>query len=311
MRTVLLLNNTIKNCGIQQWGIRLGDILPQSTKYRIVYRELHTEFEYFSFIQELSPDIIIYNYHIDTMKWLKHGGLYNGSKHIAIIHEGFSHLADPIGFDLYIYVPENVVISDEWRNRVFTISRPLLTYKGDYPVNDIPTIGSFGFGFKHKQFPLIVKTVNQQFDIARIRFNIPHQFNADPYGLLAKEEIRLCRKMVTKPGIQLEITEEFKTEEDNLTFLAGNDINAFFYDSSKLDSSSGATDFALSVDRPIAITFSPMFKHIIGKIGTAVCIEKHSFQELINQGTSVLQPLKDEWSNTKLMTEIEDILDRV
>lgn len=311
MKRVLLLNNITKECGVQQWGIRLGNILSKSEKYDVTYKEVGNYFHYFNIVQQFKPDIILYNYHVDLMPWLNKSNLFADIKHIAIVHEGFSHIDDPIGFDYYIYVPQTAVISDNWKTRVFKIGRPLLEYTGIYPVNDIPTIGSFGFGFKHKQFPLIVKKVNEEFDNARVRINIPFQFKADPDGLLAKEEAMLCKMEVTKPGIILDITHEFLSEDDNLAFLAGNDLNAFFYDSSKLDSSSGATDFALSVDRPIAITNSPMFKHIIDKIGTAICIETHSFSDIIAMGTDVLSPLKSEWTNGLLIKDIEGILDHV
>ena len=311
MKTILLLNNSKKECGVQQWGLRLSKILPNSLKYHVVYGEVSSGLDYYRLIDIHKPSIILYNYHIDLMPWLDRSNKYPRLKHIAIVHEGFSHLTDRIGFDHYVYVPHNIVITKEWRKRISIIGRPLLEYTGDYPVNIIPTIGSFGFGFKHKQFPLIVQKVNEEFDKALIRINMPFHFRADPDRSNTMEEVQLCRDQVTKPGITLEITHEFLSEEDNLKFLAGNDINAFFYDKSKLDSSSGATDFALSVDRPIAITNSPMFKHIMDVIGTKSCIELHSFRDLIKQGTKLLLPLKNQWSTSKLLNEFEAIFDNV
>ena len=311
MKTILFLNNTIKECGVQQWGIRLGKILTKSLKFHVVYEEISSGFQYFQLIDKYKPSLILYNYHVDLMPWLDRSNKYPGLNHIAIVHEGFSHLSDRIGFNYYIYVPQNTVITPGWEKRIFKVGRPLLEYTGDYPVNSIPTVGSFGFGFKHKQFPLIVRKVNEEFEEALVRLNIPFQFKADPSGILAKEEERLCFDEITKPGVNLEVTNDFLSEKDLLTFLAGNDINAFFYDTTKLDSSSGATDFALSVDRPIAITNSPMFTHIISKIGLSACIEEHSFSEIIKQGTSILSPLKDNWINDKLLEEFEEIFNHV
>jgi hypothetical protein len=311
MKTVLFLNNTVKTCGVQQWGIRVGRLLEGISNYTVVYAELYSEFEYFDLIRKHKPSIIVYNYHIDLMPWLRKNSLYRGAKHIAIVHEGFSHLSDTVGFDHYVYIPESTVVSDEWRDRITVIGRSLLSYNGNYPTNVVTTIGSFGFGFKHKQFPLIVRKVNEEYDNAVVRINMPYQFKADPYGTLAKEEARLCMAEATKEGIKVYITHEFMTENEILEFLAVNDVNAFFYDNSKLDSSSGATDFALSVDRPIAITNSPMFRHIIGKIGTAICIEEHSFKEIILQGTDVLAPLKDKWASATLLKEFEEIFNHV
>jgi len=311
MKTVLLLNNTSKACGVQQWGIRLGDILPKSTKFTIIYKELHTASEYRSLISEFNPEIVVYNYHVDIMPWLNRGNLYPGTKHVAIVHEGFSHLQDSIGFDYYVYVPESTVVQEEWKHRVFKVGRALLKYDGVYPVNKFHTIGSFGFGFPHKQFPLIVRKVNEEFDTAIIRFNIPKHFRADPGGAIRYKEILRCNREITKPGIDLQITREFLPERQLMEFLAGNDVNAFFYDNSKEDSSSGATDFALSVDRPIAITDSRMFKHITDRIGNSACIEYHTFSEIIQNGTAVLSPLKAEWSNEALLARFEEILSNV
>ena len=304
MKTVLLLNNVDKSCGVQQWGIRFGNIVTKSQKYNIVYRELSSYNEYYLLITTIKPDIIVYNYHIDLMRWLTRASLYGQCRNIAIVHEGFSHLNDNIGFDEYIYLPQNV----ETGGKVFTIGRALLDYNGTYKINSVPTIGSFGFGFPHKQYPLIVSKVCEEFDKAHIRFNMPYHFKADTNGKSAIIESELCRRNITKPGITLEITHDFLSEDDNLKFLADNDINAFFYDNSKLDSSSGATDFALSVDRPIVITNSPMFRHLTDVIGTNICIDNNTITSIIERGTAILQPLKDKWSRARLLSEFEDIL---
>ncbi len=94
MKTVLLLNNTKILCGVQQWGIRLGNILPGSKKYKVAYKEISSLDEYKAITKELRPDIIVYNYHVDTMPWLHFGNLveYSNRQKITLQKRNSAHL---------------------------------------------------------------------------------------------------------------------------------------------------------------------------------------------------------------------------
>jgi hypothetical protein len=313
MTSVLLVNNPPSNCGVQEWGIRTGNMLTNSIKYNFVYRECDSAQRLYDAIKEVNPSIIMYNYNPATLPWLNSSVMYKikNRKNVVIIHEGFAHHTDTIGFDYYIYLPKNIPIGPKYHNKVFKIGRTLIKYNGLYPVNTIPTIGSFGFGFDHKRYELIAETVNKEFDEAVINFSMAYSAVGDPRGDVARRTTQNCRNLITKPGIQLNVSHDFLKQKELLTFLAGNDINCFFYDYSKIESSSGSTDYALSVKRPIAVTKSNMFVHLTEVVSPSICIEDRTLKEIIASGIEPLQPLYDKWSDENFIKEFEYICDRI
>jgi hypothetical protein len=311
--SILLINNKSSQCGVQEWGIRMGTLLSKSKKYNFAYREANSVSEFMFFVKREHPRIIIYNYNPATLPWLTKEVLLSvkPSINIVVIHEGYSHHNDYLGFDYYIYLPKNPTIEPEIADRCFKVGRPLLKYNGLHPTNSIPTIGSFGFGFSHKRFELIAETVNKEFDLANIRFSMPFSSVGDPRGDVARQTTQNCLSKITKPGIKLEVTYSYLSEPELLTFLAGNDINCFFYDYSKVESSSGSTDFALSVRRPIAVSKSNMFIHLTSVVTPSICIEDRTLKEIMASGIEPLQPLYDKWSDENFIKDFENICDRI
>lgn len=311
MKTVLILNNSLKPCGIQQWGERLINVLNKSTLYDFIYRESTTSGEIISTIVETNPSIILYNYNPSTMPFLKKNVLdmFPYIKHVAMVHEGYLHTDNFVGFTYFIYLLGKFDgLDPELLSRVFVLPiRYLLKYSGDYPVNTVPTIGSFGFGFPSKRFDYIVEQVNKEFDVANIRFAISNSYHGDKDGSMAEEVIKKCREKITKPGINLYVNREFLSDNQVLEFLAGNDINCFFYDTRKTDAVASSTEFALSVKRPIAVTKVSMFYNLY-TIVPNICIEDSSLKEIMSRGTEPLEPLYKAFSDENFIYEFEKIL---
>ena len=66
---------------------------------------------------------------------------------------------------------------------------------------------------------------------------------------------------------------------------------------------SGATDYLLSVDRPIGINHTEPFRHIYKE---EMDYEKHSIREIIDGGTAPLEEFYKRWSTDNF----RDILDK-
>ena len=119
-----------------------------------------------------------------------------------------------------------------------------------------------------------------------------------------------CKNALTKSGVKLNITRDFISEEALLNFLASSDINLFPYDSHPTRGLSSVIDYALSVDKPIAITKAHMFRHIIGT-SPSICIEDRTLLEIMKSGVEPLKIYKDSWSNYQLIKKYEYILEKI
>ncbi|MBK7885588.1 MAG: hypothetical protein IPJ81_18680 [Chitinophagaceae bacterium] len=119
-----------------------------------------------------------------------------------------------------------------------------------------------------------------------------------------------CKAMINKPGIRLIVTHDFLDDQSMLDFLAQNTINVFFYESSENRGLSSAIDNAMAVQRPIAVSNSIMFRHILATI-PSVCIKDNTLKNIIKNGFAPLQKYYDEWNTGNLLWEYERILDAV
>src|SRR5262249_46493040 len=102
--------------------------------------------------------------------------------------------------------------------------------RGDAKNNGVPIIGSFGFGTPGKGFDRIVKLVQEEFDEAIIRLNIPYARFGDEDGSKARQIAGQCRGLVKKQGISLSITHDYFDKKGLQDFLVGNSINVFLYE---------------------------------------------------------------------------------
>lgn len=311
MKTILFVNHKEPRCGIYQAGLGICNIIKKSINYNIKYVEVESLFEFENYFNNIKPDAILYNYHPAPMPWVTLDTIKRYeklAKSMVIQHEGF-HNPDNTTFQYYIFANAAMEIPSEWDN-VFVIGRPLKTYlEGYYPTNNIPHIGSFGFGFLNKRYDLIGKYVNQEFDNAVINLQIPYAKYGDDFGVAAKESVRRCSREITKLGIQLKVSHEFLPEQELLKFLAGNDINVFFYDDMPGRGSASTIDWALSVKRPIAVSKTYMFKHLVTE--PSIFIEDNSLKTIMDNGIKPLEKFYEMWSEEGNIKYYDQIFKRV
>ena len=89
--------------------------------------------------------------------------------------------------------------------------------------------------------------MQEEFDEAVIRFNMPSADFGDKDGMRAQAIAEKCRQGLYKKSIRLDITHEFFNEEQLLDFLAGNSMNVFMYQDTGERGISSALDNALAV----------------------------------------------------------------
>lgn len=286
---ILFVSRKSERCGVADYGRRVFNVLKQ--RFDIELREVEGETNTDDY------ELVIWNYHFATLPWVvtKISQLRTND-HIMIYHEG------PMLWTPNVTINTDSTISEQ--SRMFSSPRPLFENISFVDKeNDIPTIGSFGFGFADKAYWRIAEMVSKEFDRALIRLNIPFAEFGDMTGEVAKKEVEKVRQYL-KPGIELQVSHEFLSQADLLNFLHGNDINLFLYDPLEARGLSSTIDYALSVKKPIGISMSSMFRHL----PRGICVDDSSIKEVMSKGIELLIPVYEQHSNENLLNKYERVI---
>lgn len=299
---VLFLNHKVKQCGVYQYGLRLSQIFQKSEDLKYHYHEIADINEYNELLLRYDKLIaILYNYHFITMPWLNKTTIQKSLKNIGISHESPNDI-----FDVN-YKVENVprpLFEDLDLEEYIPSSRSIENFINHRKEN-VLIFGSFGFGFKNKNFHQIVSLINQNYDEAIIKLVIPvaeYDSNKDNTNALA---VKLCREANHKPNIELMITHEFFDNKDILKFLSSNSLNIFLYEKMPERSISSVIDYALSVKTPFAISDSHMFRHIYSD---EICLYKKSISYCIANSVAYCDRFREIYSNRNLLAFFRNII---
>ncbi|MGH9957101.1 MAG: hypothetical protein ACREBC_08220, partial [Pyrinomonadaceae bacterium] len=193
---------------------------------------------------------------------------------LGIMHEVTQTAADSADASLFDYhiAPDPTLVTNN--PIVFKTGRLIPKYTNEFSPPNVTTIGSFGFASAGKGFERLVIAVQEEFDDAIIRLHGPP---GDFMDSDVKEVVKRCRKLMLKSGIKLVATHEFLERPQLFDFLAQNTLNAFFYERLEGRGISSTIEMALAVRRPIAVTRSNMFRHVVSSYplpdDPPICIE--------------------------------------
>lgn len=290
---VLIVNHDKKECGTFQYAKRIWEIV---TSEDVVYSECKNREDYLAAIKYTNPNYVIYNWHKDRIEWLLESDITSDRQHYFLFHDGSIFTK----YDKYIFCGEfpnyPTTIPDDKR---ILLPRPVLKYDGTYPVNDVPTIGSFGFATDHKRFPELVALVNKTFTKAHIRLHITSPYFGVTEGYNLPKIAKRCYANNINPDVTLSITSNFVDDQALLKFLAGNDINVFYYEYMQNPGISSAIDYALSVRRPFAVTRNDLFRHVAKE---ETLLEENTIQDIIDRGLVPFEEFYEKW-NPELFRE--------
>lgn len=308
---ILILNHSEKQCGVYQYGKRIGNILEKSTNHKFVYLELNSHKDLDDKISEYNPQAIIYNWTGGTMSWVTPETVNilreKNIKQFLLVHNvGYATF-----FDYYLHQHPYWQFTDD---KNFAIPRPLPFYnKSEFKKSDdIIRIGSFGFGLLNKYYNEICRIVNEQFDNENVELRL-HLTTGTFAGTTQNIPLvsQLCQQNITKLNISLNITTDFISDEELLNFLAGNDLNIFFYeDYPTYNGISSVIDYALAVQKPLAINKSSMYSHLLDT-KPSICVEDNSLIDIMNNGFIPLQEKYDSWTHEKFIHTLETIIEYV
>lgn len=307
---ILIIDSLQEQCGVYSYGLRTYNILFNSKKYEFHRCNPSNMWEYELFINQYKPAGVIINYHPLTMPWLS-GERNQTYKQYILFHEGskpgnlhpdFWLNVDSIQEEVpYSFSVPRPLIEKPWtyQQRQEGVSYKMVMYK--YPI-----ISTFGFAFGSKNMGSIVKMVNDQFERATIRIHIPRAYYGDRDGEATAGVIPGCKNEMYKPGIDLEFTDIFLSDDDLINYLRHSTLNIFLYEESNGRGLSSVIDYALSADVPLAINSSEMFRHIQKP---EINVANKTLQEIIDQGVEPLKEFKELWSNRNFLGKYEFILD--
>ena len=336
LETILFVTHTKKQCGVYQFGSDIFDVLVNSTRYNFVKLECNYLSQLVDEVSKIKPLGIIYNYHPSVMPWLCtkiSKGIYKNNIagisciQVGIIHEITQQVADEatvyrnrfiLGgskkklnslFDFYVGADPTLLLKNPY---VFKTGRLVHTFFNENSAEhfSVPIIGSFGFATPNKGFERLVLKVQEEFDEAIIRINMPSADFGDEDGSKARQIAKNCENLITKKGIILQVTHDFFDDKKLVEFLSANTINAFFYTDKTGRGISSAVDKAIAAKKPIVVTNCPMFRHILST-KPSVCVDDLSIKQIMQNGFSPLQPFVQEWNNENLIWEYERILNTI
>ena len=308
MARVLYINTPPRQCGVNHFGETVGNLLVQSIRHEVVRAHLAEDTSIDAYLAQLrthQPKIVLYNYHPTTMGWLDQEVLMRARAELpGILHAGIGHDRTPPFPQLAAVIridPTFIETPREMRVRRLV---PEFNATTPAPRN---VIGSFGLPSWHKGFARLIRTVNDEFAEATVRLHIPFGHYGDPDGKRALEIVDECRRLA-KPGIKLEITHDYRSPDQLLEWLAGNSINCFLYDSVQGAGVSSVIDAALAVGRPIAISDSNMFRHLVQRCPEC-CINGRTLKSIMSAGFGPLEAVRQDWSAANVLKDYERVID--
>lgn len=300
MKKILFVNQEKSQCGVYQFGKNTATIISS-------FNHIHQ----FDYVETQSPyvfdakyDLIIFNHHPCTMAWVTEDYLSNKKSKVALLMHDNRFVNKNVDAVLH---PDPTFIND---GIDYSVGRPIL--EDSLPILvDYATIGSFGFGFDHKGFDDLIKRVNSEFDNATVRIHIPLNSKVDENGTYAYRMRKILEKL-PKPGINLEISHDYKSEQELINWLKRNHINVFMYKNTEGLSSgcSSTVDWALAAKRPIAVSDDKMFRHIT-TYAPEVCLKNNSIQKIMDMGLAPLDYFYSNWTNTKLYENYCGVVDEI
>jgi len=190
-------------------------------------------------------------------------------------------------------------------------TRPLPLRTSTLPAPTVPTVGTFGFGSYCKGHVRLIELASQSWPHSCVRIHMPLT-HADPsVGSVPHQVAAQAHEAAARVGnVELQVTHDFMSDAKLMDWLAGNTINVYLYEESGAPRGiSSAIDYALAVERPIAITRCSMFRHV-WDARPSICVEDSTLLQIATRGLGPLQPYKRAFHPAGIARSFADVLER-
>ena len=301
----LFINNIKAQDSIYESGLMVYNALKLSKNYELEYIEIGAE-------KNTLPTgyhFYFFNYHASTMQWLdtacikKLPGL-KITMVLEVLPDDPFVLCPDDHFDAYVVLDPTI----KHRNKnVFPFPRPLekIDFVPEYFPNEVPVIGTFGFATKGKGFQHVVEAVNNEFDKAIIKINIPFGSYVPDSENYAKFLAQRCVE-TAKPGIEVLITHDYMNKDELIKWCASNTLNCFLYDRN-IPGLAATTDQAIIANRPLSISDNDTFRHITKYLKPYPTI---SLRQSIGQSIKGVEQMAKDWTPEQFALHFEKVLDK-
>jgi FkbM family methyltransferase len=285
----LFLNTEKAICSIYESGKMCYDCLVQSEHYYLDYVEISDKAREIS----LGYDFYIFNYHWVQMGWFD-------TKFVRKL-PGFKAT---IVLEMSQNSPFDCVSREDFDVHAFP--RPLEIFLDpivDYKESGVPIIGTFGLSFSDKGFDEVVKAVNQEFDAAVVRINVPHSSNVTAQDVIVFNE--MIARLNIKKDVKVELSNHYFNKSELINWCAQNTLNVFLYNRRVGNGLSATTDQAIASGRPLAVSTNPTFRHIHSYLKPYPYL---SLKDSINQAGSIVKKIQKDWSSKNFIRYFEMVL---
>jgi FkbM family methyltransferase len=300
----LFLNTEKAVCSIYESGKMAYECLILSKMYQLDYQELSKTNRNIS----TEYDFYIFNYHWVTMGWLdtKFIKQLPGFKATIVLEVSPN---DPFAcvskddFDAYLVLDPTCM---HVQHNVYAFPRPLDIPRhsiAPYQSKKIPIIGTFGLSPYDKGFDEVIKAVNEEFDAALIRINIPKSDHFPSKSL--HNFMNILASIPTKEQIKIETTFHYFDKEELINWCAQNTLNVFLYNRRIGNGLSATTDQAIASGRPLAVSTNPTFRHIHSYIKPYPYL---SLKDAIELTAPLVRKIQEDWKPINFALKFEDVL---
>lgn len=296
----IFLNSKKAACSIWESGKMAYDVLSKSDNYALEYSEATTIGNDY--------DFYVYNQHNAVNNWMNET-IFKSLKNpvfclvTEVSHNDYSIGSIPQHFNHYMVI--DPTIHETYRIHAFP--RPLEEFPvSEYVDAGYPVIGSFGFATPDKDWHKIVIGVQNEFDNAVIRFNIPQATYVHEHSYAVQKVQSLCQRQITKAGILLSITTDYMDKAQLIKWCSENTLNCFMYHRSHSHPTglAAVVDQAISSKRPLLVSSDPTFRHVHKYIKP---YPELSFKGAIENG-DIVEKIFTEWSSKHFIKKFENIL---
>lgn len=302
----LFINNIKAQDSIYESGLMVFNCLKLSSLYQIDYVEIGANHRTIP----LGYDFYFFNYHPFTMDWVDSSQLKKIPGLILTMVLEVSP-SDPFVLCPSTHFHGYCVLDPTLKHknkRVFTFPRPLETIDNlkSHIEKDTPVVGTFGFATKGKGFQHVVEAVNNEFEKAIVRINIPFGDFVPDSQNYAQFLGNLCKK-IAKKNIEVIVTHDYMSKEQLVNWCSQNTLNCFLYDRN-MPGLSATTDQAIMSGRPMAVSNNDTFRHILAYLPSYPNWSLHQSIELSKE--PVMQMQKD-WSQESFASKFETMLQKL
>ena len=307
----IFLNSPKAQCSIHESGNMIYAAIRESRNFEWDYVDL----EYGKAVNAKNYACAIYNYHPATMPFLdldkiRKSNLFKGTIILETLPDSVFALCPSDVFNFHLAIDPTIKVRP---GHIYSLPRPIGKCYGlrdeENQSQAIPTIGTFGLGTPGKGFERVVDAVNREFEKAIIRVNIPTAEFCDSatYGLQQKpyaDYLVTTMKRVAKPGVKIEYTRHFWSQEELVQWCRNNTVNVFLYDRLQ-PGLSATTDQAIAAGRPLVVSDNTTFRHIHPYVQP---YPFWSIKDSIANGKKAVSDMQNAWNAESFRADFEHAL---